>query len=51
MSPQAEEQVRKRRLMEEVPREPGDPREGDEDEDEERGGRVGQRAELGGERR
>ena len=60
MSPQAEEQVRKRRLMEEVPREPGDPREDEEDEDvpeeedEERGGqarRVAQRAELGGERR
>jgi hypothetical protein len=59
MSLQAEEQVPKRRLMEEVPQEPitADPPEEDEDvpeEDEERGGqarRVGQRAELGGERR
>ena len=63
MSLQAEEQVLKRRLMEEVPQEPitADPREDDEEdedvpeeEDEERGGqarRVGQRAELGGERR
>jgi hypothetical protein len=61
VSLQAEEQVLKRRLMEEVPQEPitADPREDDEDEDvpeedEERGGqarRVGQRAELGGERR
>jgi hypothetical protein len=63
MSLQAEEQVLKRRLMEEVPQEPitADPREDEEDEglpeeeeDEERGGqarRVGQRAELGRERR
>jgi hypothetical protein len=59
MSLQAEEQVLKRRLMEEVPQEPitADPREDEdvpEEEDEERGGqarRVGQRAELGGERR
>ena len=62
MSLPAEEQVLKRRLMEEVPQEPitADPREDEEDEDaseeedEERGGqacRVGQRAELGGERR
>jgi hypothetical protein len=56
MSLQAEEQVLKRRLMEEVPQEPitADPREDEEDEDEERGGqarRVAQRAELGGERR
>ena len=62
MSLQAEEQVPKRRLMEQVPQEPitADPREDEEDEglseeeDEERGGqarRVSQRAELGGERR
>jgi hypothetical protein len=62
MSLQAEEQVPKRRLMEQVPQEPitADPREDDEEdedvpeEDEERGGearRVGQRAELGGGRR
>jgi hypothetical protein len=62
MSLQAEQQVPKRRLMEEVPQEPitADPPEDDEEdedvpeEDEERGGqarRVGQRAELGGERR
>ena len=62
MSLLAEEQVLKRRLMEEVPQEPitADPREDEEDEDapeeeeEDRGGqarRVGQRAELCGERR
>lgn len=60
MSVQAEEEVLKRRLMEEVPQEPitADPREDEEDEnvaeeeDEERGGqarRIGQRAELGAE--
>jgi len=48
MSSQAEEQVRKRRLMEEVPQEPitADPREDEEgedvpeEEDEERGGQA-----------
>ena len=59
MSLQAEEQVLKRHLREEVPQEPitPDPREDEdvpEEEDEERGGqarRVAQQAELGGERR
>ena len=48
MSSQAEEQVRKRRLMEEIPQEPitADPREDEEgedvpeEEDEERGGQA-----------
>jgi hypothetical protein len=48
MSSQTEEQIRKRRLMEEVPQEPitADPREDEEDEDvpeeedEERGGQA-----------
>lgn len=62
MSLQSDEQDLKRRLMEEVPRGPitADPREDDEDdedvpeEDDEHGGqarRLGQRVELGGERR
>jgi hypothetical protein len=65
MSLQAEEQVLKRRLMEEVPQEPitADPREDEEDEEDEdvpeeertrsagQARRVGQRAERGGERR
>lgn len=61
MSLQGDEQDLKRRLMEEVPQEPitADPREDDDDEDvpeedDEHGGqarRLGQRVELGGERR
>ena len=61
MSLQSDEQDLKRRLMEDVPREPirADPPEDDEDEDvpeedDEHGGqarRLGQRVELGGERR
>jgi hypothetical protein len=61
MSLQSDEQDLKRRLMEDVPQEPitADPPEDDEDEDvpeedDEHGGqarRLGQRVELGGERR
>jgi hypothetical protein len=61
MNSQSDEQDLKRRLMEEVPQEPitADPLEDDEDEDvpeedDEHGGqarRLGQRVELGGERR
>jgi hypothetical protein len=58
MNSQSDEQDLKRRLMEEIPQEPitADPPEDDEDEeeDDEHGGqarRLGQRVELGGERR